>query len=41
MTTYDESVIQQEVAVIGTLARGLNDFLQSNAMPVFGPYKRD
>ena len=27
MTTYDESVIQQEVAVIGALARGLNDFL--------------
>lgn len=27
MTSYDEAVIQQEVAVIGTLARGLNQFL--------------
>ena len=27
MTSYDETVIQQEVAVIGTLARGLNEFL--------------
>ena len=27
MTSYDEAVIQQEVAVIGTLARGLNEFL--------------
>lgn len=27
MTSYDEAVIQQEVAVIGTLARGLHDFL--------------
>ena len=28
MTSYDETVIQQEVAVIGTLARGLNEFLK-------------
>ena len=27
MTSYDEEVIRQEVAVIGTLARGLNEFL--------------
>ncbi len=27
MNSYDEAVIQQEVAVIGTLARGLNEFL--------------
>ena len=27
MTSYDEAVIQQEVAVIGTLARGLHEFL--------------
>ena len=27
MTSYDEAVIRQEVAVIGTLARGLNEFL--------------
>ena len=27
MTSYDEEVILQEVAVIGTLARGLNEFL--------------
>ena len=29
MTSYDEAVIRQEVAVIGTLARGLNEFLNS------------
>ena len=27
MTSYDEAVIRQEVAVIGTLARGLHEFL--------------
>ena len=27
MTSYDEEAIRQEVAVIGTLARGLHEFL--------------
>ena len=27
MISYDEAVIRQEVAVIGTLARGLHEFL--------------